>query len=559
MRVHRFKAALALAAASALLLSACAESDRDEPEAGANTDATFIFGAEGEHTAMDPVYTSDSISSRLNGQMIETLVTYKPGTVEIEGGLAESWESDESGTVWTFQLRDGVTFHDGTPFNAEAVCFNFDRWHNQPPGINQSPDMSYYWQQFSGGFAVNEEGRDDLGEPNYLSCEATDELTTVITLRNPTSKMVGLLVRQQFGMQSPTALEQYNADEIGGTPAAPEFSEYATAHPTGTGPFKFESWDQAAGEVVMVRNEEYWGGPATIARLIFRAIPDENARRQALLSGEIHAYDQPGPPDWGTLEAEGMRLEVRDALNLLYIAFTQDQNPALQDIRVRQAITHALDRQAMVDAVMAEGAEVATQFMPPILPGWNANVPQYEYDPERAATLLAEAGYEPGELEVDFYWPTDVTRPYMPDPQSIFELFQANLEDAGITVNAISEPWTPTYLSNVQNGEAHLHFLGWTADYGHANNFLATWFLRPLPQWGFDNQSIFEGLAEADAEPDPAVQTAMYEQLNAEIMEYLPGIPISHTPVAMVFAPNVSGVPVSPLLDEVFNTAQIDE
>jgi peptide/nickel transport system substrate-binding protein len=560
MRVTRFKAALAIAAASALVLSACAESERDDgDDAGTNTDATFIFGAEGEITTLDPTYSSDSITSRLTGQIYDTLVRLKAGTVELEGGLAESWESDDSGTVWTFHLRDGVTFHDGTEFNAEAVCFNFDRWHNMPQGITQSPDMTYYWQQFSGGFADNEPDRPDLVEPNYVSCEATDETTAVITLRTPTSRMPNLLVRQQFGMHSPAALEQYDADNLGGTPAAPEWPEYADAHPTGTGPFSFESWDRSNGEIVLVRNEDYWEGPATISRLIFRAIPDENARRQALLSGEIHAYDQPNPGDWPTLEAEDMRLEIRDAMNLLYIAFTLDANPALQDIQVRQAIAHALNRQAMVDAVMAEGAEVATQFMPPLLEGWNPDVPQYEYDPDRAADLLAQAGYEPGELEIDVYWPTDVTRPYMPDPQSIFELFQADLEAAGITVNAVSQPWTPDYLSNVQNGEAHLHFLGWTADYPHAYNFLGTWFARQLPQWGFNNQTIFDGLAEADAEADSAAQAAMFEELNAQIMEFLPGVPISHTPVAMVFAPNVTGVSASPLLDERFNTAEISE
>lgn len=561
MRVTRLRAVAAAGAAAALLLAGCAESERDggDDTGDTDTDATFIFGAEGEITALDPTYTSDSISSRLNGQIYDTLVRLTPGTVDLEGGLAESWEPDDTGTVWTFGLREGVTFHDDTPFNAEAVCYNFDRWHNLPPGINQSPDLSYYWQQFSGGFAENEEDRADLGEPNYVSCEATDELTAVITLENPTSRVPGLLVRQQFAMHSPAALEEYDADNLGGTPASPEWSEYAVAHPTGTGPFEFESWDQATGEIVLTRNEDYWEGPATIAELVFRAIPDENARRQALLSGEIHAYDQPNPADWPTLESEGMRLEIRDSLNLLYIAFTQESNPALEDIRVRQALAHALDRQAMVTAVMAEGAEVATQFMPPTLPGWNPDVPTYDYDPDGARDLLADAGYEEGELEVDFYWPTDVTRPYMPDPQSIFELFRANLEEVGVTVNPVSEPWSPEYLSNVQNGQADLHFLGWTADYPHAYNFLGTWFARALPQWGFDNQAIFDGLAEADSEADEAAQTAMFEQLNAEIMEFLPGIPISHTPVAMVFAPNVTGVSASPLLDERFSTAEIGE
>lgn len=561
MRVTRFKAALAIAAASALVLSACAESERDGDGDGgaANPDATLIFGTPGGITSLDPTFASDSITSRVVGQVLDTLVTLEPGTVNLAGGLAESWEPDESGTVWTFQLRDGVTFHDGTEFNAEAVCFNFDRWHNLEPGIAQSPDMSYYWQQFSGGFAENQEDRPDLGEPNYVSCEATDELTAVITLREPTANMPGLLVRQQFGIHSPDALQQYNADELGGTPAAPEWSEYAEGHLTGTGPFRFESWDQANGEVALVRNEDYWGEPATIARLVFRSIPDQNARRQALLSGEIHGYDQPTPADWPTLESNDIRLEIRDPLNLLYLAFTQDGNPALEDIQVRQAIAHALNRQAMVDAVMAEGAQVATQFTPPVLPGSNPDVPTYEYNPEQAQDLLADAGYEEGELEVDFYWPTDVTRPYMPDPQGIFELFQADLEAVGITVNPVSQPWTPEYLSNVQNGDADLHLLGWTADYPGTYNFIGTWFARPLPQWGFDNQAIFDGLAEADSEANPDTQTAMFQDLNAQIMEFLPGVPISHTPVAIAFGPSVSGVVASPLLDEDFSTAQVSE
>jgi peptide/nickel transport system substrate-binding protein len=559
MRATRFKAAVVIAAVSALVLSGCADSDRDEPDAGANTDATLIFGTEGEITTLDPTWTSDSISSRVNGQIYETLVRLAPGTVDIVGGLAETWEADETGTVWTFNLRDGVTFHDGVEFNSEAVCFNFERWHNLPPGLAQSPDMSYYWQQLSGGFAENSPDRSDLGDPLYVSCESPDPLTTVITLREPSAKFPNLMVRQQFGIHSPDALQQFDADNIGGTPAAPEFPVYADEHPTGTGPFMFESWDRANGEVTLVRHDNYWGETATIARLIFRAIPDENARRQALLSGEIHGYDQPNAADWDTLESNGMRLEIRDAMNLLYIAFTQDQNPALEDIRVRQAIAYALNRQAMVDAVMPEGAEVASQFSPPLLPGWNPDVPAYEYDPDRARDLLSQAGFEEGEFEIDFWWPTDVTRPYMPDPQSIFELFRADLEAAGIVVNAISVPWTPEYLAEVQNGAAGAHFLGWTADFPDTINFLGTWFSRPLPQWGFDNQSIFDGLAEADAEPDSETRYAMYEELNAEIMEYLPGVPISHTPVAIVFAPNVTGVEASPLLDEVFATAQISE
>lgn len=553
MRIPRLRAGIAAAAVAALALSACADSNGGDTPA--DDDAHLIFGTAGEALTLDPTFVSDGESNRVARQIYDTLIQLKPGTTEYEGGLAESWEPDETGTVWTFSLRQGVTFHDGEALNAEAVCYNFDRWHNLE-GIAQDPSMSYYWQQLSGGFATNEPDRDDLGEPNYVSCEATDESTAVITLREASSKFPGLLVLSPFSIHSPAALEQYNASDVGGTSDAPTWPEY-DENPTGTGPFMFDSWDRANGEINLVRNEDYWGDTPTIARLTFKAIPDETARRQALAAGEIHGYDFPNPADWATLEADGMNLQVRESINLLYLAITQESHEALEDVRVRQAIAHALNREAMVTAIMPEGAEVATQFQPPSLAGWNPDVPQYPYDPDRARDLLSEAGYEEGELELTFYWPTEVTRPYMPDPQSIAQLFIADLEAAGITIEEVSEPWSPEYLADVQNGEANLHLLGWTADYPDGYNFIGTWHSRYLPQWGYQNEDLFAAMAEADANPNVEERYAQYEQLNAMIMEFLPGVPISHTTPAIVFGPNVTGVEPSPMTQERFHTAQI--
>lgn len=558
MRIPRFKAAIAAAAVTALALAGCAESDRDDPESGTNTDGHLIFGTAGEALTLDPAFASDGESIRVARQIYDTLVMLEPGTTNIVGGLAEEWESNDDGTEWTFHLREGVTFHDGTPFNAEAVCINFERWHNTE-GVGQDPSMTYYWQQLSGGFANNDPERADLSDPNYQGCEAVDEFTAVINLARASSKFPALLVLHPFGMHSPAAMEQYDAYFVGGTAIEPEWSEYALSHPTGTGPFMFESWDRANQEINLVRFDDYWGGPATISRLTFKAIPDENARRQALSAGDVHGYDFPSPADWPALEDSGMNLEIRESLNLLYVAITQESHPALEDIRVRQAIAHALNRQAMVDALMPPGAEVAIQFQPPALPGWNPNVPTYDYDPQRARDLLADAGFDEGELELTFYWPTDVTRPYMPDPQSIFELFRADLEEAGIVVEPVSMPWSPTYLAAVQNGEANLHFLGWTGDYPDAYNFIGTWHSRYLPQWGYEYPELFDLMREADSNPNQEERYQQYQELNALIMEFLPGIPISHTPPAIVFAPNVSGVVVSPLVDERFNTAQVSD
>ena len=147
-------------------------------------------------------------------------MTTEPGGTEIEPSLAESWEASEDGLEWTFKLRDGVTFHDGEPFNAEAVCFNFDRWYNFT-GVLQSPAVSYYWGTVIGGFANNEDP--DARQSLYAGCEATDETTAVITLSRPSSAFLSALALPAFSIASPKALEEGGADDVGGTGESPTF------------------------------------------------------------------------------------------------------------------------------------------------------------------------------------------------------------------------------------------------------------------------------------------------------------------------------------------------
>jgi peptide/nickel transport system substrate-binding protein len=506
MRTRRSPAVSAMATATVLIAATACASEREEPGDGDR----LVIGTAGEITMLDPTYSPDGETIRVALQIYDTLLGITPGTVETEPRLAESWESDEAGTEWTFQLRQGVEFHDGEPFNADAVCANFERWHNLT-GSAQDADKSYYWIQMSGGFAENEPDRADLGEPNYQSCTPTDEHTAVVNLARPSSKFPALLVLPTFSMHSPAAMEQYNAasvgaetvEEDGEETVQPVWPPYALEHPTGTGPFQFVRWDRANREIHLERNDNYWGGPAGVSELIFRAIPDETQRVEALLTGVIDGFDLPSPAHWDTLEAEGMNLMVRDTpVNLLYVAFTPTANPALEDIRVRQAIAHAFNREGLVGALMPEGAKVATQFQPPSLPGWAADVQTYEYNPELARDLLEQAGFdEDNPLEVDFYWPTEVTRPYMPSPRDMIELFQQDLEDVGIVVEPVSLPWSPEYLADVQAGEADLHFLGWTGDYPEAYNFIGTWHSRFLPQWGYQYPELFDRMSETPRDP----------------------------------------------------------
>ncbi|SFO11178.1 peptide/nickel transport system substrate-binding protein [Geodermatophilus obscurus] len=565
-RPQRVLAASA-AALTAVTLAACASSDRESGsgEGGGEeqTGGTLVFGAAGDPAMLDPAFGSDGETFRVARQIHEGLLGNELGGTEPVPELAEDYEVSEDGLEYTFNLRQGVTFHDGTDFNAEAVCFNFDRWYNFE-GLAQSPSASYYYQAVFGGFASTPD------TPSvYESCEATDENTAVIRLTQVTSKFPSALALPAFSIQSPEALQQYDADNLSGSEDSLSYSEYALEHPTGTGPFKFESWDRGNGEVTIVRNEDYWGDAPLLDEIIFRTISDQNTRRQELQAGSIDGYDFVAPADYQSLEDEGFQVLVRDPFNILYLGFNggnvpgTSANPALQDPRVRQAIAHAIDRETIVNSLLPEGAEAATQFMPPTVDGWAEDVTTYEYDPDRARQLLQEAGAEGTTLR--FYYPTEVSRPYLPDPAALFQVINQNLTDAGFTIEPVALPWNPDYLNAVQAGQADIHLLGWTGDYNDAYNFIGTFFAeasngQASAEFGaFSNPEIFAALAEADAEPDASARTEQYQEANRLIMDYLPGVPISHSPPALVVAENVQGLEPSPLTAEVFSTVSISD
>ncbi|MBA2414857.1 MAG: ABC transporter substrate-binding protein, partial [Geodermatophilaceae bacterium] len=479
-RRKRRLATIATTMVAMLAASACAASEREEPgpEGGEASGGTLVFGAAGDPKVLDPTFASDGETFRVLRQIYEGLLTSEEGSAELVPALAADFpEISEDGLTYTFPLREGVTFHDGTEFNAEAVCFNFDRWYNFT-GTAQNPGVTPYWQDVFGGFA------DTPDTPNiFESCSVEDDLTAVIQLTTVTSRFPAALALPSFSMSSPTALQEYDADNVTGEGDAPTYPEYATEHPTGTGPFMFESWDRANGQITITRFDDYWGEPAGLDEIIFRTIPDGNTRKQELEAGSIDGYDLVAPGDIEDLESQGFNVLTRDAFNILYLGINQGQfegaeaagiNPALADIRVRQAIAHAIDRESIVTSQLPDGAEVATQFMPDTVDGWSDAVTEYPYDPDLARQLLEEAGATGTTLK--FYYPTDVSRPYMPDPASIFQVMSQNLQDVGFVIEPTALTWNPDYLEATANGLADIHLLGWTGDYNDAYNFIGTFF-----------------------------------------------------------------------------------
>jgi peptide/nickel transport system substrate-binding protein len=565
MGTHRWRWLLAmLIALSALVAAGCGGDDEESGGGGSETTATseggesggtLVFGTSADPVVLDGALVSDGESLRVIDQIYETLIGLKPGTTELVPELAKSWEASPDGLTWTFKLQSGVTFHDGEPFNAAAVCTNFDRWYNFK-GSFQNPSASYYWQTVFGGFAVPEEGSPDGSL--YKSCEAVDDTTVVLTLTKPSASFLGALSLSAFAIASPKALTDYGADEgtVNEEGVFRPTGTFGTEHPIGTGAFKFESWTRG-DKLTVVRYDDYWGDKAKLDKVIFKPIPDNAARLQALQTGEIQGYDLVEPQDIPTIEGDSsLQLLDRPAFNVAYVGINQAKAP-LDKLAVRQAIAHGLDRQSVIDTFYAGRGVVANQFMPPEVEGYADSVTEYDYDPEKSKQLLQQAGLTlPVPLE--FWYPSDVSRPYMPDPKRNFEAFRASLEKSGFKITPKTAPWSPDYLGAVDEGNAQIYLLGWTGDFGDADNFIGTFFQAPQKAWGFDNKAIFSALDAAEQETDLAKRTELYKAANQEIMDFLPGVPYAHSKPALAFTTAVSGYIPSPVSLEPFETVSIE-
>jgi peptide/nickel transport system substrate-binding protein len=523
---------------------------------------TFVFGTASDPTALDGALISDGESIRALYQMTEGLTRLKPGTSEVIPSLATDWTTSEDGLSWTFNLREGVTFHDGEPLNAEAVCFNFERWFNFPPAL-QGEGTTYYWQfGFGGGFKNPAEGNAGPDDSLYKSCEAVDDLTVTLNLTKPSATVLSTLTLPSLHIVSPTALQEFDAD-AGAVNEEGLFrpsGTYSTEHPTGTGPYKLDSWTLGE-QLVLVRNDDYWGEPALTEKLIFRPIGDNAARLQALQTGEIQGYDLVEPQDVPTIEGDGtLQLLERPPFNVGWITINQAK-PPMDNILVRQAVAHAINRQEIVDSFYGGRGVVAKEFMPKEIIGYAEDVKTYEYNPQRSRQLLQQAGLTLP-VEIEFWYPTDVSRDYMPDPKRNFEAMAADLNAAGFKVTPRSAPWQPDYVANVNAGRAgHLNLIGWIADFADADNFIGTFFQAPSDRYGFENPEIHNLLNEAEEESDPARREQLYQEANRKIMEFLPAVPYVHNKAALAFEANLTGFVPSPVGvgGESFSTVTVEE
>ena len=489
---------------------------------GGGSGSTFTFGVAAEPTSLDGALASDVESRRVISQMFEGLVALKPGTTDLTPGLATTWGADSSDRVWTFQLRPDVQFQDGTPLNAAAVCANFERWYHFR-GADRDLDRSYYWQRVFGGFA---------GQPSLYGKCVSRGLAVEIHLTRPNSSFLSALPLPAFSIASPQSLR--------------------LREPVGTGPFRLDSWTHG-DRLVLARNDDYWGEAPELADVVFRFIPSDIDRLHALEKGEIDGYGLVAAQDIPAIEKDpALKLVERPPFNVGYVTINQAR-PPMDKLLVRQAVAFGLDRQRLADSFQPQGsAIVASLFQPPLVFGGSTTAAQYSYRPDESRRLLRLAGLTPP-VTIELWYPTDVSRPYLPDPAGAFSLLASGLERAGFKVIAKSAPWDQGYLVRVDQGRAgQLNLVGWTGDFGDPNDFLGTFFSGPTRQFGFDDPTLFSLLAHAGREPARAKRVALYRQANERVMQLLPGVPFVHTEELVALRAGVEGYIASPFGPERF-------
>ena len=455
-----------------------------------------------------------------------------------------------------------MTFQDGTPFNADAVVANFDRMANFVEELQAS---AYYYQQVFG-----------FGDDSILdSVEATDDMTVVFTLKRPNPNFLYGLALPCFGIVSPAVLESTNADDPAGT-----FGTEVTQ--AGTGPFILDSYTPDE-EATMVRNEDYWGDKAPLDRLIIRPIADPAARLQALEGGSIQGYDLVSPSDYEAVTGAGFQLVERLSFNTLYLGLNPNarenakaagrtyygdsgESP-LKDLKVRQAIEMAHRQGGPHPGLLWRSGLGGDNFMPDTSQ-WadviGAAVTPVPFDLDGASQLLADAGFTADNPAVVHFWfPTEVTRPYMPDPAGLHQAITQMLEDAGFVVESHSDIWDdPGYLFDAQNGYYDLHFLGWTGDWDDPGNFYGIHFAysggEPAVQFGCD-ADIEDALATANEEANPEARGADWAEVAKAVHDNVCFVTLVHGDTAVALAPNVSGYQVNPTGSESLATVSISE
>ena len=519
MDVHDSHALTRVRARAAAGLLACAILAACGDGAGRDDPSTLVVGQVGDAIGLDPSHETDGISLNVTSQVFDTLVRFRPGSFDVVPGIATSWSASADGRAWTFVLRPGLRFSDGTPLDAAAVKYNFDRWRLREHPAHGEGGYPYYRSQFGGS------------PGDVAAVLAPNRTTLTLRLRDPLAPLLRDLAMPSFGIGSPAAIAR---DPAG-----------FGARPVASGPYAVAEW--VRGDHITLQANPRWSGPKPAYRtVIVRAIPDQNTSLLSIQKGDISALANPRPEDVRVLaDQANVRVYEQPSNALMYVAMNVGKRP-FGDVRVLRAVAYAIDIPSIVRGFYGRGTVVAGNWTPPGMLGENPAVAAYPYDPARAKALLASAGLAAG-FPTDLYYPT-APRPYMPDPERLAQAIATDLGAVGIDVRL--EPLEfGAFLRAVRSGEHAMCLAGWTGDDGDPDDFT-----YPL----LDADSAVPGSAQnlsfwRDARFHALMlagrravgerrRRAAYMQANAMIHDQVPAVAIVHGTVPLVVSRAVAGV-----------------
>ena len=474
---------------------------------------------------LDPSHATDGLSLNTTSEVMENLVTFKPGTFDLMPALATKWTSSPDGLTWTFTLRSGAKFADGTPADAQAVKFNFDRWRLKNDPYHGAFSYPYYSDQFG-------------APPGVISdVRVTSPTTVVIVLAHPLGPFLRNIAMPAFAIGSPTAIR-----------TDPKGFEIK---PVGSGPYSVTEWVKD-DHITLTANPLYSGELAkpAFATVIIRDIPDQATSVLSMEKGDIQMLTDPRPDDAKALaKQKGVTIANQPSNNNSYVAMNVEKKP-FDNLLVRQAVAYAIDAGAIVKGLYAPGTVVADNWTPPGMLGENPSVKAYPHDPAKAKALLAQAGF-PNGFSTNLYYPT-APRPYMPEPQRVAETLQAQFKEAGITVT-LQPLEFGVFLSKVRLGEHEMCLIGWTGDNGDPDNF----FYNLLDQdsahkgtaqnYSFWRDPAFHKLMlDGQGTTDDAKRKAIYMAANKMVHDQVPAVALVHTVVPIAISSSLTGYVPSP-------------
>lgn len=487
-----------------------------EPQKG----GTLVFGRGSDAVRLDPADVTDGESVKVITNVFEGLVKYKEGSTEVKPALAKQWRVSDDGKVWEFKLREGVKFHDGSEFTADDVVFTFRRQMNEDHPYHKG-DFAYWGYMYS----------------MVKSVEKVNEYQVKITLSKPYAPFIYNLATFPSYIVSEEAMKEKGVEGF-------------RTDPVGTGPFEFTNWEHGS-TITLERFENYWGDNAYLDQVVFSVVPENTTRVMGLKGDDLDLIDGLGPQNVESVRSDdNLKLLTQPGMNVGYLAMNNLKEP-FDNKLVRQAVNLAVDKEAIIEGAYKGTAEPAKNPLPPTLWGYNDEVEDYGYDPEKAKELLEEAGYPDG-FSAELWYMSN-PRPYMPNGKKVAQAVQSNLADIGVDIELVTYDWG-TYLEKTENAEHDMALLGWIGDNGDPDNFIYVLLDKDNTKKGsagnvafYRNDELHNILVQAQQTMGNRDQRAgMYKAAQHVIHEDAPWVPLSHVTKAMGAAQDVNGFVIHP-------------